>query len=226
MSLRVIKHKDPQSPWTVNWLAPYLERQIKALIPSAEIEMAINHDTTVERQVRRGRTIQKMLGSDVFLLHRCDGKPELINGKNISVSHAGELTLAVVSSNAIGCDVEPVVSRTAEVWLDLLGTSKFALANVIAQEQKEGLDITAPRVWAANECLKKAGMILDVALTLLTFAEDGSVCLVSGNSVIATFVVSVQEFEQLLAIAVLVQGEGRREKRLEPLNYQIVGEGV
>jgi len=85
-----------------------------------------------------------------------------------------------------------------------LGTNAFAVANVIAQETGESLDMAATRLWTVKECLKKAGVMVDTPLILAEVMPDGGVCLSAGAMGIITFVVSVQGFEQPLVVAGLV----------------------
>jgi len=121
------------------------------------------------------------------------------------VAHAGDLTMAVVGPGPIGCDVEPVAPRPATVWRDLLGPERFALAEVIARELGEDQNVTATRVWAASECLKKVGAMVSAPLVLASSFADGWVLLASGLFVIATFVAPVRGAEGKLALAVLIR---------------------
>jgi enediyne polyketide synthase len=212
LELQVIKHKDPQDTWISALLPPYLERQIKEVMPNADLTLIIDYDATVERRVRSDRSLlasQKSKVKSQKVYRRGDGKPELKNGEAVSVSHAGDLTLVVAGSD--GCDVEPVVSREVQVWEDLLGVRRFDLAQVVAQETGESLDVAATRIWCANECLKKAGMIADAPLLLMQSkiqnpkSKIEMVWLESGEKAIATFVVSLREVEEALVFAVLVQ---------------------
>ncbi|HAC65775.1 MAG TPA: hypothetical protein DCF68_20160, partial [Cyanothece sp. UBA12306] len=67
-----------------------------------------------------------------------------------------------------GCDVEPVTERSETVWHDLLGTHKLALADTITAYKGESLDVSATRIWTATECLKKAGIMVDAPLMLMS----------------------------------------------------------
>lgn len=193
-------------------MPPYLERQIKQVIPNADLTLVIDHDATVERRVKSDRSLQILtsvpLGASLAPLHRQpDGKSEVSNGEAVSVSHAGDLTLVVRGSP--GCDVELVVSREVEMWRDLLGVRHFELAQIITQEKGEDFNVSATRVWCAKESLKKAGVSIDIPLTLLNYPSllpTKSLWLESGERMIATFVVSVRGFEKPLVFAVLVEG--------------------
>ena len=136
---------------------------------------------------------------------RPDGKPEVPGDRAVSAAHAGDLTLAVAGPGPVACDVEPVSARPAAVWRDLLGAGGFALAAVVEREAKEDQAAAATRVWAAKECLKKAGAMAASPLVLESTSADGWVLLKSGLLAIATFVVPVRGAETRLALAVLVR---------------------
>ncbi|MDY7007009.1 MAG: polyketide synthase dehydratase domain-containing protein, partial [Cyanobacteriota bacterium] len=230
LELQVIQHRDTQEPWNAVLLSTYLERRIQEVIPDADLTIVVDRDATVERRVRSDRALLRisygMLRKQNFLRHdpqtkfptecsanrtqnlyrRPDGKPELGNGQAVSVSHTGDLTLVVAGSE--GCDVEPVVARNEQVWGDLLGFRRLDLAKVVAQETGQGLDVTATRIWCASECLKKAGMVADAPLLLMnnsSLSPNEIVWLESGEKAIATFVLSLQEVEQPLVFAVLLE---------------------
>ncbi|GBF80275.1 type I polyketide synthase [Aphanothece sacrum] len=231
LELQIIKHKNPDDPWISNLLPPYLERNIKAVVPDANLTLIIDQDATVERRVRSDRNLtvrQKAKGKGQKVYRRLDGKPE-INGEAISVSHTGALTLVV--KGGCGCDVEPVIERSGTVWHDLLGTHKLALADIIAAYKQESLDVSATRIWTANECLKKAGMMVDTPLMLMNQkavskqkkSTSKVVWLTAGETIIATFVVAVKGFETPLVFAVLVKEVKEHEqvlKEVRSLDYQ------
>ncbi|HAX77575.1 MAG TPA: hypothetical protein DCY88_17490 [Cyanobacteria bacterium UBA11372] len=204
LKLQIIQPRDAQQPWAASLLPPYLERQIREMIPNSQVTIAIEKDGKIERRGRSDRAIQQAVGSSVSIWHRIDGKPEILNGKTISVAHAGNLTLAVAGSETIACDIEAVVSKDVDVWRDLLGEERFSLANLITQETHENLDTAATIIWTASECLKKAGAIVNSPLTLVSSTVDGWVWLASGHLTIATFVASIQKHTNKLVLAVLI----------------------
>ena len=130
----------------------------------------------------------------------------------VSVSHEGNLTLVI--AGAEGCDVEPIVARSEQVWSDLLGVRRWDLAKVVAQETGETLDIAATRIWCASECLKKAGIVADAPLLLMQ-SDNEIIWLESGENAISTFVISMREVEKALVFAVLVEEVKENEKVLE-----------
>ncbi len=133
--------------WPVALLGPFLERRLDELTPSTRVSLVLARDLAGDEAIRQA------LGEPLPLTRRADGKPEAPLGRGVSASHSQNLTLAVAANTPVGCDLEPVTSRTPELWQDLLGSEGFRLAEWIAQS--EDLDAAATRVWSAQESLKK-----------------------------------------------------------------------
>ncbi|HEV2765385.1 MAG TPA: hypothetical protein VGV38_20550, partial [Pyrinomonadaceae bacterium] len=159
------------------------------------------------RETRGERARVRALGGDARALRRPDGKPEASDGRGLSASHAGDLTMAVAARGSVGCDIERVEERTPEVWRDLLGAEHFALAELVARETGETLSASATRVWAALECLKKAGAGVLAPLVFGEAGGDGWVALAAGASSVASCVLAVEGEENGLALALLAGGE-------------------
>src|SRR5207244_12452687 len=91
----------------------------------------------VERRSRSDQAIRRALGEGVAITRRPDGKPDAPGDWQVSVAHAGDLTLAVAGPGPLGCDLEPVTPRPGLVWRDLLGQERPALARVITEHNDE-----------------------------------------------------------------------------------------
>ncbi len=213
LTLRAVQRLPEPTAWRASLLGPYLERRLQELLPDPAPRVWVESDAG-EGPGRSDRVVAHLLAEDhVRLARRPDGKPELVgrNGSRprVSVSHAGELVVAVSSPGAVGCDVEPIEARSREVWADLLGSERTRLAEVIAAERHEVRDVAASRVWAAGECLKKAAALHDAPLMLeaprVDEAPDGWVVLRSGAFSVATFVGPVAELGGRVALAVAVR---------------------
>ncbi|MDY7015277.1 MAG: SDR family oxidoreductase, partial [Cyanobacteriota bacterium] len=139
LQLRRVRPTLPEV-WATPLLAPYLQRRVKELVPGSKLGVAVVEDGSIERRERRDRAIQQLLGSAVTVSRRSDGKPEVTGDRSVSVAHAGDLALAIAGFDPLGCDVEPVTSRSIELWRDLLGSERFALAGILAREAGEDLD--------------------------------------------------------------------------------------
>ncbi len=139
------------------------------------------------------------------LFHRPDGRPEIPGGPEVSVAHAASLVLAIAgegTGDRIGCDLEPVVERTAETWRDLLGAERFALAQLIAGQPGELPGGAATRIWTAAESLHKAGSPAGAPLLLEASLDDGWLLLRSGSLRIASFATALHELGGPCALAI------------------------
>ncbi len=207
--LRAVERNRHQGPWHPVLLGPYAERRLGELLPGAGLSLAIGQTGALERPERTDRMLHEALGTDSAIARRVDGKPETEGGMHLSAAHAGELTLAVASSAVVGCDLEPVAPRSPELWRDLLGEERFGLAEVIATQCAERLDVAATRVWAAAESLKKGGAMLTSPLVLQGSAPDGWVVLGTASLAIGTFAdAAASAGEEPLVVAVLLSHAG------------------
>ena len=201
-----------QGGWVEPLLGPYLERRVNELIPERAVSIVVEHDPKIDLTARSDRAVQWATGEAVSVMRRPDGKPEVTSkgGVEVSVSHAGDTTMAVAGKAPLGCDIEYVVNRPPSVWRALLGPDRYALAELVAREAGEDETAAVTRVWSATECLKKAGTMVNTPLVLLSSEVDGWVKLASGPLVIATVVAQVRGDQNRLAIALLVSNEAAR----------------
>ncbi|HEX2270284.1 MAG TPA: SDR family NAD(P)-dependent oxidoreductase [Pyrinomonadaceae bacterium] len=209
LHLRAINGADFKGPWPEGLLTPYVERCLLELIPGASVSVAFERDQMLDRRDRSTRAIERALGAS-GIIRRADGKPEARDGRGVSASHCGALTMAVAGNSPVGCDLELVVTRPRELWSDMLGVERFKLAEVISRETRETLDIAATRVWTSIECLKKAGAGMAAPLVFAGAALDGWVLFASGELKIASCVVQRDGEKEDLAIALLTGGEDAR----------------
>jgi len=183
------------------------------LIPDANVSVAFQSDGTpneqLDRRDRSTRAIESALGTG-GVIRRADGKPEACDGRDVSASHSGDLTMAVAGRSPVGCDIELVSTRPPGIWSDMLGVERFKLAEVISREAQEILDSAATRVWTSVECLKKAGAGLSAPLVFDGVAPNGWILLASGELKIASCVIKRNGEKQDLAIAVLTGGGDAR----------------
>jgi enediyne polyketide synthase len=184
---------------------------VQELIPGSAVAVTVEQDS-IEHRSRSDRAIQRALGKEVTVRRRSDGKPWVADGLNVSTAHTGDLTLAVVGHGHLACDAEIVVVRPDRVWRDLLGLDRLLLAGAVAEEAGEERVVAETRVWAATECLKKAGATTHAPLVLTSSTADGWVLLSSGARVVATVVGSVRGVQDRVILAVLASGDGGRRR--------------
>jgi enediyne polyketide synthase len=209
LQLRTVNGADFKGPWPEGLLTPYVERCLMELIPGASVSVVFERDQTLVRRERSTRAIESALGAGC-VIRRVNGKPETCDGRKVSASHSGNLTMAVSARVPVGCDLELVARRPPEIWRDLLGAERFKLAEVVSREAQETLDVSATRVWTAVECLKKAGAGMAAPLVFTCVAPNGWLLLESGELKIASGVIQSEGEQEDLAIALLTGGGDAR----------------
>jgi enediyne polyketide synthase len=213
LHLRAISGTDFNGPWPDGLLTPYVERGLLELVPGADLSIAFERGQAVvqesARRDRSTRAIERALGAS-GIIRRANGKPEACNGRGVSASHSGNLTMAVAGPCPVGCDLELVVNRSPGIWGDMLGVDRFKLAEIITRETQETLDMAATRVWTSVECLKKAGAGMAAPLVFDGAAPNGWIRLASGKLKIASCIVKTESAQEDLAIALLTGGEDAR----------------
>jgi enediyne polyketide synthase len=156
-------------------LGPYLERRMQEAIPGWRAAIVVDEGENSEP------AMQRAIDCPEAILRRADGKPETAGGAcTVSASHSGHLLLAVGGCDPVSCDVEEIIGRTQEMWRDLLGQERCAIAAWIAAEQKVDFDIAATHVWTASECLTKVGAPPESPLLLEPCAAEGVLLFSSG----------------------------------------------
>ena len=207
LKLRAVDRIAAPLTWNTSLLSSYVERRLQEILPGSGVRVTLERaESNGDGRPSSGPTVERLLGGGGATRHRPDGKPEAADGRQVSVSHAGGLVLAVTRDGRIGCDLEPVAARDPETWRGLLGDERFALAALVAKVSGEGADAAATRVWAAAESLQKAGVPHGAPLTLDSTAEGGWLLLRSGDLRIGTFLGPVRELAGEAALAVLVEG--------------------
>ena len=209
LRLRAVENIALQNPWPAPLLAAYLERRLAELLPGSPICAAMLSDESEERPSRSAAALAQILGPDAAVSHRADGKPEVhgANGHHVSIAHAGSLTLAIFGARRLACDIEPVKAWPSSEWAKLLSPEQRESAEAIVRACGGDFDAAATRIWAAAECLKKAGIPAAPSwpLTLGAHENSGWLMLTSPSVEIATWIGHVQPSAQPVAIAVLAE---------------------
>lgn len=209
LQLQRVAATAPKRRWSEALLAPYVERRIGELLPSADVAVALeyfsSHQRNGDRAALSDRVLRNLVGSDVGIYRRADGKPTTVDAGDVSVAHAEQLTLAVSSANRVSCDLETVTVQSREHWQGLLGEESFALAKLVSRDASEDVDTAATRVWVALECRQKVGASADAPLTLREKLSDGWILLGAGRFTVATWVGDVHRAKAPLVLGVLVE---------------------
>jgi enediyne polyketide synthase len=212
--LRAVRRIDGRGPWPAALLGSYLERSLDDVLGAA-VSVAVEPDgSTAEPGDGRSEAVAaRALGRPAQVSRRPDGRPQLagLGAPQMSAAHGGGLTLAVVGSDRVACDLEVVLARRGEDWAGMLG-ARAPLAALISSERGESPDLAGTRVWAALECLQKSGFPGDAPLTVEpTPADTGDrrwsnwVLFASGRARIATAVTAVVGVAEPVVTAVLVE---------------------
>lgn len=206
LQLRKVTPVMMRGPRAVPLLAPYLERKIKEFASATVLRVVAEHHPLSDKLAETEQTVRNLLG-DTIIFRRPDGKPEVkTSDRDISIAHAGGFTLAVAGTRPLSCDAEIVTARHPEDWHGLLGPERFTLANLISKEAAEAQMVAATRVWAAVECLKKAGMLVNSPLIFTSSSLEGWVLLNSGSIAIHTYSANISGFDNRVIVAILTSG--------------------
>jgi enediyne polyketide synthase len=203
--LRLRKIEDYEgSHWAPPLLTNYIQRHLEDLMPESELRLSLVNGDDRDRNTRREHAVASITQGNGTLLHRPDGKPELLDGDNsISVSHLGNLTLAVSGHQNVGCDMEAITQRNLSHWDGLLSDEDRLLAETITAGVEGQGNTSATRLWTVRESLKKAGADMDTPLTIESPVDNGWVVLRAGHQRIASYVASMQNTDSPVAIAIL-----------------------
>ncbi|MBP2327914.1 enediyne polyketide synthase [Kibdelosporangium banguiense] len=167
--------------WPVPLFGPYLERHV-----GDTLRIVVEPQGDADRPQQTNTVVSRVLGREITVRHRPDGKPEVPGGHEVSVAHGAGLTVAVAGEQAT-CDVEPIVSRSEQEWRALLGADRYALAQLLEREHHEDLAVAATRLWCASECVQKAGRPVEEPITLLKYEPSGWALFRAGDARVATY---------------------------------------
>lgn len=223
LRLRAVRKRDGRGPWPAPLLGPYLERRLEDMI-GVRLEIAVHPDGMADGSrdgpngvpagtpghvaARRSRTATAARHASrrrLTIGYRPDGRPEVLGGPEMSASHAAGLTLCVFSDRTVACDVETVVPRSDDAWRSLLGRHA-PVATLLGADTDEDPETTATRLWAAVECLRKAGQPGEAPVTAVTVGAGAWQVFASGSLRIATLVTTVREIPTPVVFAVLADG--------------------
>ncbi|MBM7774512.1 enediyne polyketide synthase [Actinokineospora baliensis] len=203
--LRAVRHRDPAGPWVPFLLGSIVERALERVIGGSRAVVVEPDGTDGARREKTQLAVSRALGEPVTVRHRPDGRPELAERSDLTVSasHGAGLTVAVVGAGRLACDVEAVHERP---WSDLLGAAQLPVRDLLAAEAGEDTATASTRVWCALECLRKSGATTQ-ALTVDRVHGAGWVVLSAGDALIATWVTTVRGGPDPVVFAVLVGKE-------------------
>jgi enediyne polyketide synthase len=207
LSLRAVRKSNGAGPWVPSLIGPHAERALEQVLGGSRtvvVEPDPVPDTTgggVDHRAQTRLAVSRAVDRPVELRYRPDGRPEL-DGAAVSASHSAGLTLAVVGSGRLGCDIETVTERSDADWTGLLGVDQVGVRDLLVTEAGDSTAVAGTRVWGALECLRKTGATTQ-ALTVGRVGPDGWVVLSAGDAAIATWVTTVNGRPDPVVLAVL-----------------------
>jgi len=214
LRLRAVGNIPPPTSWIEPLVVPYIERRLQELLPAAPVAVALERNANLPRPARSDLAIHHALGARVPIWKRPDGKPDVNGSASVSAAHSGDITLAVSGQGSLGCDLETVADRPLSVWQDLVGRERVGLAERIADEMAEDLQLAATRIWVAIECLKKAGASVAMPLTLDSVHADGWLFLQAGTMAVATWVAALSGETKRFVFGIALEKSPVRENDL------------
>jgi enediyne polyketide synthase len=209
LRLQAVRKKDGRGPWVTPLLGSYLERTLGDLL-GAQVAVAVEpHGPDDPQGVAERRSVTavaagRAFGRPVEIRYRPDGRPEADGDRAVSASHGAGVTICVAAAGTVGCDVEAVAPRSAEEWRGLLG-AHAPLAELVDRETADGIDTAGTRVWAAMECLQKAGVVPVAPLTVTPAQRDAWTVFASGTLRIATLATTLRGGTGPVVFAVLTE---------------------
>ncbi len=212
LTLRAVRKNDGSGPWVPSMLGSYLERTLERVLGGSRAVVVEPDPADAEQAAggteRRAQTqlaMSRALGRPVELRYRPDGKPETEDA-TVSASHGEGLTMAIAGAGRLACDVEAAVDRSDDDWAALLGAAQLPARDLLRGNEEDAVANT--RVWAALECLRKAGATTQ-ALTVGKIHDNRWVLLSAGDTTVATWVTRIEGRPDPIVFAVLTGKEGR-----------------
>jgi enediyne polyketide synthase len=210
LQLRAVAAIEAKEPWPLALLAPYLERVAGQVLKNREIKIGFVRTKKEEQEGAISSLVHELFGNGAALAHRPDGKPEITglrdSSSDLSISHAGDITLLFAANQNAGCDLEQIVSRDISCWRKLLGRDDFALARLLADQSIAGFDIAASQIWSLKESLRKAGAGFGQPMSLSSCSPDGWATFSSSGLTATTFHASIADAGAAFAFGFVLRG--------------------
>ncbi|HYE07047.1 MAG TPA: SDR family NAD(P)-dependent oxidoreductase [Planctomycetota bacterium] len=161
----------------------WLERRLRDAGFAQPIAVAV--ETGGEREERRGRALARLAIAADRTSRRPDGRPEHADG-DLSISHCGDLSVAVRGALPVGCDVQDQDPRQRADWIDLLGPGLAAPWRELVDGHGETAALAGARMWTARESLIKCRASGFAPLTIRERRADGTVLFAGGERIVAS----------------------------------------
>jgi enediyne polyketide synthase len=180
-------------------LGVYLERCVEELIPGGDAMLTLT--ASASRVLQLHDLVGRVTAAFVY---RPNGKPELVDGRYVAVSHAGPITVTATATKPIGCDLELINSADGGSLRGLLADYEVSLAATISKVTGEDMLQSCLRVWTAKEAAYKIGLAINSRLHLATVADEGWITMNAGETRIAVGIIPGKGTLSSVVIAVAI----------------------
>jgi enediyne polyketide synthase len=207
LHLRAVSPIEAHAPWPWALLAPYLERSVRQILGRADLKVGLERGSANLRAETNDNLLREMHGPDATLVHRPDGKPEVVGmpgPASVSISHSCEFTLLFSACSAAGCDLERIVHRDSTDWEQLLGAEHFTLAQQFASSSEASIHQAATQIWSLKESLRKAGACFTQPVSFTSCSADNWATFSAGALRGASVHVHIQEAGSTMAFAFVI----------------------
>jgi enediyne polyketide synthase len=207
LQLRAVSPIKAHAPWPLALLAPYLERSVRQILARQDLKVGTASGAANRNAETNINLIREMHGPHAALVHRPDGKPEVVgipSPASISISHCCELTLLLSASSAAGCDLEKIVDRDPADWEQLLGAEYFLLAQQLADASGASIHQAATQIWSLKESLRKTGAFFTQPVSFTSCRDGNWASFSAGAFTGATVQAQVEEATGAVAFAFVI----------------------
>ncbi|MCH9031220.1 MAG: SDR family NAD(P)-dependent oxidoreductase [candidate division Zixibacteria bacterium] len=208
LKLQVVAGSSLPVPTNPALLGVYLERKLESLAPNSGMEVSLQWNNGDLIENKRAKALRALSLTEKDIKHRPDGKPLIAAGKNISISHSCNLTMALTGRGAVACDIEAIDQRNDSSWCDLLGSDGFKLAQLVAAETKSDVSTASTRIWSVQEAIKKAGLQSTIRPTFVS-VDKNWVIFKHGTYKIASLTVDLESDCLPVSIALLCEEDNK-----------------
>lgn len=192
-----------------------IEANLELLVlPDEALDVTEGESALETRRDRTARVTGWLLGEPAKINYRPDGKPELVgeSAARMSASHSGGFTAVALSDLGISCDLQ--ILTDCQDWDALLG-DRATVAEQIRVQGDSDVQESAALVWAAGECLVKAGLPTDAPLTVRKVGKDGWVVFSSGSTRVLARITHLSGATAPMALAVAATATDRSTQGTE-----------
>ena len=191
--------------WPAALLASHMERELSDRAEGIDLRLSFESTPSLDRGGRHDAMVRSFGFNSEDVYRRADGKPEIkTGGSSITFSHLPEISMAVLCTGLVGCDLVSVQEREPALWRQMLGQVRYSVAGFLSRSEGDSEDTASSRVWAAMECLKKAGASSGETL-LFENRRDDWITFTAGPFSVATLAVNIQGVPGAVVVGVLTR---------------------